>query len=60
MRNRIFGLIGVLWGGVVILSRLSGGAQGSGAYHSGQTAGLVFGGILFVVGLFYLIRGSGK
>ncbi|MFM7976611.1 MAG: hypothetical protein ACKO8U_16190, partial [Pirellula sp.] len=61
MRNRIFGLIGVLWGGGIIVSGLvRGGSQGAGAYQLGQTAGFVFGGLLFVVGLFYLIRGSGK
>ena len=61
MRNRVFGLIGVLWGGGVLISGLSGGGpQGSGAYQSGQTAGFALGGLLLVVGLFYLIRGSGK
>ena len=62
MRNRIFGAIGVLWGGAILVSKLISGhlASGSGAYASGQIAGLVFGVLLFVVGLYYLIKGGGK
>src|SRR5207247_442358 len=42
-RNRIFGLIGVLWGGAVLVTKLlgSGHAAGSGAYAAGQSAGLI-------------------
>jgi len=33
MRNRIFGAIGVIWGGFMLVSAfLQGGPQGSGAY----------------------------
>ena len=62
MRNRIFGGIGVLWGGAVLLSKLiSGhGITGSGAYANGQIAGLLFAILLFVVGLHYLIKGGWK
>jgi hypothetical protein len=58
-RNRIFGLIGVLWGGVVLLTKLFGGGQpaAGGAYAAGQSAGLIFGALLFFVGLYYLIKG---
>ena len=57
-RNRIFGGIGVLWVGAVLLSGLMGGsAPTSGAYGAGHAAGTVFGGLLFVVGLYYLIKG---
>ena len=59
MRNRILGAIGVIWGGASILrSLLRGGVQGEGAYATGQLAGMVLGGLLFSVGLYYLIKGS--
>jgi hypothetical protein len=58
-RSRILGLIGVLWGGAILAMKLFGGAQptAGGAYGAGQNAGLVMGGLLFVVGLYYLIKG---
>jgi hypothetical protein len=60
VRNRIFGAIGVLWGGGVLVNAfLGGGPVGSGAYAAGHTAGLVFGGLLFIVGGYYLITGGG-
>jgi hypothetical protein len=56
MRNRIFGAIGVVWGGLMLVSAfLRGGPQGSGAYAAGQTAGLVFAVLLVLVGAYYLI-----
>ena len=62
MRNRIFGAIGVLWGGGLLLFQLlgSGQAQGKGAYGAGQTSALIFGGLFLVVGMFYLVKGPGK
>src|SRR2546428_2854257 len=44
LRNRIFGGIGVLWGGALLVSKLVSGrwVNGSGAYASGQIVGLVF------------------
>ncbi len=62
VRNRIFGAIGVLWGGAILVSRLISGhlVSGSGPYATGQIAGLVFGVLLFVVGLYYFIKGGGK
>jgi hypothetical protein len=61
MRNRIFGLIGVLWGGAILVSAFSqGGAQGSGAYAAGQNAALVFAVVLVAVGGYYLLKGSGR
>ena len=59
MRNRIFGGIGVLWGGAVLVSSLmKGGPEGQGAYAAGQTGGMIFGGLLFVAGLYFLIKGG--
>ena len=60
MGDRIFGLIGVLWGGGLLLSFFLGTnpIEDSDAYDAGQITGLIFGGVLFVVGLYYLVRGS--
>ncbi len=61
MRNRILGGIGVVWGGAILLfSLLKGGPQGEGAYAAGQTMGMIFGGLLLVVGFYYLIKGDGN
>jgi len=61
-RYRILGLIALVWGGALLLSHLSGARriEGEGAYASGQYAGLAFGGLLFVAGLYAVIRGGGK
>lgn len=59
MRNRIFGTIGVLWGGGVVVSaffrELPAGA--SEAYARGAVGGYVLGGLLLVVGAYYLVKG---
>jgi len=61
MRNRILGLIGVLWGGGVVLSGIMRGIpEGHNAYQAGQIGGLIFGALLFLVGLYYLIKGGQK
>jgi hypothetical protein len=61
MRNRIFGAIGVVWGGGILVSAfLRGGPTGSAAYQGGHTAGIFFGVLLLIVGGYYLIRGSKK
>jgi hypothetical protein len=61
MRNRIFGGIGVVWGGLMLLSAfIRGGPQGSGSYAAGQTAALVFAVLLVVVGGYYLTKGPQK
>lgn len=57
MRNRIFGAIGALWGGAILLYGLWGQlSQGSEAYQAGQTTGLVFGGLMFLVGIYYFFK----
>lgn len=59
MRNKIFGGIGVLWGGGILVSAfLRGGPEGSGAYAAGQTGGLVFGLLMLGVGGYYLFKGG--
>lgn len=62
MRNRILGAIAILWGGGILLSKLLGGSQveGNGAYAAGQTVALIFGGLMFIVGVYLLIKGSNK
>jgi hypothetical protein len=61
MRNLIFGIIGVLWGGGILISYLiRGGPQGSGAYAGAEIAGLVIGVLLFLAGIYYLIDGVRK
>jgi hypothetical protein len=61
MRNRIFGAIGVIWGGLMLVSAISrGGPQGSGAYAAGQTGAQVFAVLLVVVGGYYLLKGGQK
>lgn len=60
MWARILGAIGVLWGGaILVVGLMKGGPRGEGAYAAGQVGGLVFGGLLFVVGLYYLVKGGG-
>jgi len=62
MRNRIFGVIGILWGGGVLLSFFMGSRDvGGGAYGAGQSAGLLFGAVMFGAGVYYVTKGgSGK
>ena len=61
MPNRIFGAIGVLWGGAILIrAYLGGGPVGSGAYRSGQVAALVFAALLALAGGYYLIKGDGR
>lgn len=57
MRSRVIGAIAAGWGAFILVSGLaSGGVTGSGEYGAGQAGGLVFGGLLLVVGLYYVLR----
>ncbi|MEZ5426321.1 MAG: hypothetical protein R2747_08660 [Pyrinomonadaceae bacterium] len=60
MRNKIAGGIGILWGGGMLASHFFGGSSpgGSGAYRAGQTAGLIFAVLIFVLGLYYFFKKS--
>jgi hypothetical protein len=61
MRNRIFGAIGVIWGGgILVFGFMKGGPEGNGAYAQGQSFGFIFGAALFVAGLYYLVNGKKK
>ena len=59
MRNIVSGVVGVLFGGFILLSALlRGGPQGSGPYFTGQVIGLLTGVLLFVGGFYYLWKGT--
>jgi hypothetical protein len=61
MRNRIFGAIGVIWGGLILVNFfMQGGPRGSGDYQAGQTGALVFAALLVLVGGYYLLKGGKK
>ena len=61
MRNKIFGGIGVLWGGsVLVRTFLQGAPQGDSAYAAGQKGGIVFAVLLVAVGFYYLIKGGSQ
>jgi hypothetical protein len=61
MRDKIFGAIGVIWGGAVLASAfLRSAPAGSAAYAAGNAAGIAFGALLFIVGGYFLLRGSKK
>jgi hypothetical protein len=46
---------GVVWGGAVVLYGLLGQERAGGAYGAGQVAGIIFGAVLLLAGLYYLI-----
>ena len=57
MRNKIFGVIGTLWGGAILINGLLGQPQqGSEAYQAGQMGALVFGAIMLAAGLYYFFK----
>lgn len=63
MRHVIFGAVGVLWGGAILLYAAFGAPRGEGAFGAGQLAGTLFGVVMFAAGLYYLIdgiRGTGS
>ena len=58
MRNKIFGGIGVLCGGGIVLRRLLADAPvtGNAAYQNGQAGAAVFGAVMLCAGLYYLFK----
>ena len=61
MRNRVFGAIGVLWGGAILFrTYVAGAPAGTGAYRNGQITATIFAALLVIVGGYYLVRGSGS
>lgn len=57
MRNKIFGGIGIVWGGLILFSWLTAASpSGSSAYQAGRSGAAVFGGLMLVVGLYYFFK----
>ncbi|OOG52973.1 hypothetical protein [Rhodanobacter sp. C03] len=58
MRNKIFGGIGILWGGALLFRWFTSGTSngGSSAYQAGQSAAVIFGALMLVAGLYYFFR----
>jgi hypothetical protein len=56
-RNRILGAIVTLFGLAGIIYSLTTEIQGEGAYAAGQIGGRIFAIVMFLVGLYYLIKG---
>ena len=58
-RNQKWGIVGMVWGGGVVLFRLSGCAPEphNASYAAGQNGGLNFGFIMFAIGLYYFRKG---
>lgn len=55
MRHKIFGWVGIVWGGLILLSWLFGStSSGNDAYEAGQSAGAVFGILMFGAGIYYV------
>ena len=61
MRNKIFGGIGILWGGALVFRWLTAGTPsgGSSAYQAGQSGAVIFGALMLLVGLYYFFRKPG-
>lgn len=59
MRNRIFGIIGILWGGAVVVSFLMREKPvADGAYGAGQSAALILGAVMLIAGVYYTFKGD--
>jgi hypothetical protein len=58
-KNRILGLIGVIWGGGIVLTRLASSVPASAdpGYAAGQNAALLLGTLLAFAGLYYAVKG---
>lgn len=57
MRNKIFGMIGVVWGALIVVNGIMvGPVEGSESYETGRIFALVFGGALFIVGAIYFFK----
>jgi hypothetical protein len=57
MRNLISGIVGLSFGGMILLGCLLNGLQGEGAYYAGQVCGMITGVLFFFGGAVYLVLG---
>lgn len=55
MKNKILGVIGILWGGGILFNWLNAGG-GGGAYGAGQGFAALFGLVMFLAGVHYLFN----
>jgi len=62
MSKRFLGVIGVLWGGGILLFGTSniGQVGEGGAYTAGQVMGWLFGVAIFLAGIYYLAKKPGN
>ena len=60
MRNKIFGGIGILWGGAIVVRWLIRGVSESKSaeYQGGEYAAVVFGVLMLLAGLYYFFKRS--
>lgn len=59
MRNKVMGVIGILWGGAMTARWLMGGVpKANGAYGAGVIVGQTMGVMMLVAGLYYLFAPS--
>ena len=57
MRNKIFGAIGILWGGAILFNWLTTDSSvGNQAYQSGQSTAAIFGTLMLIAGLYYFFK----
>jgi len=57
MRNKIFGAIGAIWGGGILVNwLLSNQSSANEAYQSGQNGAVIFGGLMFLAGVYYFFK----
>ena len=61
-RNRIFGLIGVIWGGLAIVNAFLTPRERSAseAYELGQWLGYLLAGAMFLAGWYFLLKSFKK
>ncbi len=57
MKNKILSIIGILWGGAIVIRWLiSGSGEGSGAFQAGQGFAAIFGVIILGISLYNFFK----
>ncbi|HKP90703.1 MAG TPA: hypothetical protein VJT75_12115 [Thermoleophilaceae bacterium] len=57
MRSVVIPGVVALWGIAIVVNHFAAKSHGSGAYASGQSAAMLFGIVMAVLGTVYLVRG---
>jgi hypothetical protein len=60
MRNRTTGVVAIVWGGGILVYSFTKAPSTDEAYQSGANVATIFGVVLVLVGLYYLIKGDGS